>query len=197
MSSSLDPRRPAKRAIGAILLAGLAAGQALAGQADEVSKLFGPRVQANSRFKAPFATGDFDGDGKPDALYLVTILPGSAGDGFASDVSVIGSLFGQEALGARPEALALAIVQDGGRKKFLLTGYEGDGVADYFASPIWGEPSVPIQVAKRGSKAFEDFRQQDGKIRNDIIVVGTEAGIDTALFWTGLSYALFQPAEEP
>ncbi len=181
----------------AILLAGLAAGQALAGGPDEVSKLFGSRVQANGRFQAPFATGDFDGDGKPDMLYLVTILPQSAGHGLASDVTVIGSLFGQESLGARPENLALAIVQDGGRKKFLLTGYEGEGVTDYFDSPIWQGPTAPIRVERRGSIAFEDFRHQDGPIRNDIIVVGTEAGIDTALFWTGRGYALFQPAEEP
>jgi hypothetical protein len=186
-----------KIAIAAALLIGLAAAQALAGQPDDVSKLFGARVQANSRFQAPFATGDFDGDGKPDALYLVTILPGSAENRLASDVTVIGSLFGQEALGERPESLALAIVQDGNKKKFLLTGYEGEGVADYFGSPIWEEPAVPIQIAKRGSKTFEDFQRQEGKIKNDIIVVGTEAGIDTALFWTGRSYALFQPAEEP
>ena len=184
-------------AICLLLLAGLAAVWALAGQPDDVSKLFGTRVQANSRFKAPFATGDFDGDGISDALYLVTVLPASAENALASDVAVIGALFGQEALGARPESLALAIVQDGGKKKFLLTGYEGDGVADFFSSPIWAGPSVPVQVAKRGSKTFEDFRRQDGKIKDDIIVVGTEAGIDTALYWTGHSYALFQPAEEP
>ena len=32
---------------------------------------------------------------------------------------------------------------------------------------------------------------------HDILVVGTEAGIDTALYWTGQSYAWFQPVEEP
>jgi hypothetical protein len=189
--------RHRKIAIAAALLIGLAAAQGVAGEADEVSKLFGARVDANSRFQAPFATGDFDGDGKPDALYLVTILPGPAGQGFESDITVIGSLFGQEPLGARPESLALAIVQDGGRRKFLFTGYQGDGVTDYFGSPIWQESPVPIQVAKRGSKTFEDFRRQDGNIKNDFIVVGTEAGIDTALFWSGRGYVLFQPAEEP
>src|SRR5271157_1969086 len=131
--------RHRKLAIAAALLIGLTSARAVAGQADDIPKLFGPRIQANSRFQAPFATGDFDGDGKPDALYLVTILPGSAGQGFERDVTVIGSLFGQEPLGARPEGLALAIVQDGGRRKFLFTGYQGDGVTDYFGSPIWQE----------------------------------------------------------
>ena len=179
----------------AALLIGLAA-RAVAGQPDEVSKLFGARVQANVRFQAPFAMGDFEGDGKQDALYLVTILPGSF-SGIAQDVTVIDGLFGQQSLGAQPESLALAIVQEGGRRKFLFTGYQGEGVADYFDSPIWQQSPVPIQIARRGSKAFEDFRRQDGKIKNDFIVVGTEAGIDTALFWSGGGYILFQPAEEP
>jgi len=189
--------RRRKLAIAVALLIGLTAARAIAGQADKVAKLFGQRVQANSRFQTPFATGDFDGDGKPDALYLVTILPGSAGQGIESDVAVIGSLFGQEFLGARPESLALAIVQDGGRRKFLFTGYQGEGVTDYFGSPIWQESPVPISIAKRGSQTFEDFQRQDGKIKYDFIVVGTEAGIDTALFWSGRGYVLFQPAEEP
>ena len=183
--------------IAVLLLIGLAAARTVAGPANDVPKLFGARVQANGRFQAPFATGDFEGDGEQDALYLVTILPGSSSGGFAPDVTVIDGLFGQQSLGVRPENLALAIVQEGGRRKFLFTGYQGEGVADYFDSPIWQQSPVPIQVAKRGSKTFADFRRQDGKIKNDFIVVGTEAGIDTALFWSGGGYILFQPAEEP
>src|SRR5579863_4377429 len=100
-------------AIAAALL--IAAGQGLAGQSDDVPKLFGPQVRANSRFAAPFATADFEGDGKQDALYLVTILAGSAGGGIRGDVTVIDGLFGQAPLGQRAENLALAIVQEGGR----------------------------------------------------------------------------------
>jgi len=34
-------------------------------------------------------------------------------------------------------------------------------------------------------------------IAKKALVVGTEAGIDTALYWTGKGYALFSPEEEP
>jgi hypothetical protein len=167
-----------------------------AGQ-DDVSALFGSRVTANARFKTPFLTGDFDGDGTADAAYLVTVLPESAQAKLAKDVTVIDTLFGREALGPRGEALALAIVQKSGRQKFLLTGYSGEGVSDYFGSPIWDSLPLPIDVAKRGSKAFRTFQAEEPGIKHDILVVGTEAGIDTALFWNGQSYVLYAPAEEP
>jgi hypothetical protein len=167
-----------------------------AGQ-DDVSALFGSRVAANARFKAPLFTGDFDGDGTPDAAYFVTILPESAQAKLSHDVTVVGTLFGREPLGARGEAVALAIVQKGGRQKFLLTGYDGEGVSDFFDSPIWGSLPPPIDIAKRGSKAFQTFQAEEPRIKHDILVVGTEAGIDTALFWNGQNYVLFSPAEEP
>jgi hypothetical protein len=154
-------------------------------------------VTANTRFKAPLFTGDFDGDGMPDAAYLVTILPESAQDTFAKDVTMIGTVFGRGPLGARGETLALAIVQKGGRQKFLLTGYQGEGVADFFGSPIWGSLPPPIDIARRGSEIFQTFKAEEPGIEHDILVVGTEAGIDTALFWNGQSYVLFSPAEEP
>jgi hypothetical protein len=179
------------------LLCALAAVQATAAPPDEVQLLFGARVQASSRFEAPFATGDFDGDGKPDAVYLVTVLPQSPVNKIAGDVTVIGKLFGSKELGARGETLALAILQGDGKRKFLLTGCQGEGVAGYFESPIWSATPVPLAVAKRGSTAFDEFRRQGAKVRHDILVLGTEAGIDTALYWTGKGYALFQPAEEP
>ena len=162
-----------------------------------ISQLFGSRVEANGRFAQPYATGDLDGDGKPDAVYLVTILPKSTGHEIAGDVTVIGKLFGSAPLGPHGEALALAILQNGGKRKFLLTGYQGDGVSAYFESPIWSATPIPLAIAKRGSKSFQEFRHQEKRIAHDILVVGTEAGIDTALYWTGRGYALFQPIEEP
>ena len=184
-------------ALGLALLTALGASRAEAASPDNVSQLFGSRVQANERFAAPFASGDFDGDGTPDAVYLVTILPQSAEHKLAADVTVISKLFGLAPLGPRGESLALAILQDGGKRKFLLTGYQSEGVSGYFESPIWSGMPVPLAVAKPGSKSFAEFQQQEKKIRHDILVVGTEAGIDTALYWNGKSYAIFRPIEEP
>ena len=70
-------------------------------KAEDLSALFGSRVTANARFKAPFLTGDFDGDGTPDAAYLVTILPESAQDKLAEDVTVIGTVIRAGAAGRR------------------------------------------------------------------------------------------------
>ena len=169
----------------------------LVSAAQDVSALFGSRVTANARLKAPLFTGDFDGDGTPDAAYLVTILPESSQDKLGGDVTVIGTLFGREPLGPRGETLALAIVQNNGGQKFLLTGYQGEGVADFFDLPIWESIPPPIDLAKRGSTAFQTFQAEAPGIKYDILVVGTEAGIDTALFWNGQGYILFSPAEEP
>jgi len=189
---------PFRRHMGVLaLIASLSVMAPLVSAAQDLSALFGSRVTANARYKAPLFTGDFDGDGTPDAAYLVTILPESAQDKLAGDVTVIGTQFGREPLGSRGEALALAIVQKSGWQKYLLTGYDGEGVSDFFGSPMWGSLPPPIDVARRGSKPFRTFQAEEPGIKHDILVVGTEAGIDTALFWNGQSYVLFSPAEEP
>ena len=190
--------RPFRRLMAVLtIVASLSVMAPLVSAAQDLSAQFGSRVTANARFKTPLLTGDFDGDGTADAAYLVTILPESAQDKLAGDVTVIGTLFGREPLGARGEALALAIVQKSGRQKFLLTGYQGEGVSDFFGSPIWGSLPPPIDIAKQGSKTFQTFQAEEPGIKHDILVVGTEAGIDTALFWNGQNYVLFSPAEEP
>jgi hypothetical protein len=190
--------RPFRRNMAVLaLVASLSVMAPLISAAQDLSALFGNRVMANARYKAPLFTGDFDGDGTPDAAYLLTILPESAQDKLAGDVTVIGTVFGREPLGSRGETLALAIVQKSGRQKFLLTGYQGEGVADFFGSPIWGSLPPPIDIAKRGSTAFQTFQAEEPGIKQDILVIGTEAGIDTALFWNGQNYVLFSPAEEP
>lgn len=162
-----------------------------------VTPLFGSRVVENARFKVPYATLDFDGDGQADAVYLVSIAKASATAAIASDVKVISTLFYSQPLGAREEKLALAVLLAKDKQKFLFTGYEGEGVSDFFASPSWNEKDIPLSVAKRGSQAFRDFQAQEKRIKNDILVVGTEAGIDTALYWNGKTFVWFEPIEEP
>lgn len=178
----------------AIMLAALTSA-ALA--ASVVTPLFGSRVSENARFKAPYLTADLDGDGAGDAIYLVSIAAGSPKVVIAADVTIVSNLFYSQPLGTHAEKLALAIVLAKGNRKFLVTGYEGEDVTDFFASPMWGETSVPLSIAKRGSPAFRQFQRQEKRIRNDVLIVGTEAAIDTALYWNGKAFALFEPAEEP
>ncbi len=159
--------------------------------------IFGSRVSENTRFKAPYLAADLDGDGAADAVYLVSIAPASPKAVIRSDVTISSKLFQSQPLGSHAENLALGIVLAKGKRKFLITGYQGEGVSDFFGSPIWREKSVPLSVAKRGSRTFLEFQRQEKHIRNDVLVVGTEAGIDTVLYWNGKAFALFEPSEEP
>jgi len=162
-----------------------------------IPSLFGSRVSENTRFKAPYLTADLDGDGAADTVYLVSIAAASPRAIIAPDVAVISRLFHSQPLGAHEEKLAIAIVFASGKQKLLVTGYQGEGVSGFFSSPIWSEKSVPLSAAKRGSQTFMDFQKQEKRIRNDILVIGTEAGIDVALYWDGKTFVLFEPDEEP
>jgi len=137
-------------------------------------------------------TADFDGDGVAD---MVSIMSRSEGGQFTAgspnDV-VIPALWGK----ARPypdQRTAVVEISFGKRHgRFFLLDYVG-----YFDTPIWQSKTLPIFVAKRGSRQFNEFHAQEKRIKNDILVLGTEAGIDTALYWDGKTFKLFAPAEEP
>ncbi len=180
------------------MLATLASSAAMGAPPADLPALFGSRVQPAAGFAAPAATGDLDGDGIPDQIYLVTIRPAAAHATFAPGVSVVGTVFGQVPLGSHGEKLALAVVQRNGAVKTILTGRVGAGDdEDVFATPIWSSRPAPISLVKRGSKAFARFQRQDRAIRHDVLAVGTEAGIDMALYWNAGKFALFRPNEEP
>ena len=157
--------------------------------ASPISALFGSRVTEHAGFKAPFLTADFDGDGEPDAVYVVAIAPGSAKKTLAANVAIAGFQTDATHLDKQGEAFALAIVQGKSKHKTLVIGP--------FDTPIWTVSPPPVSVAKRGSQAFKDFQRQEKRIANDVLVLGTEAGIDVALYWNGKSFVQFAPNEEP
>lgn len=165
----------------------LAAAAALALlEAAPVTLGFGDRVAPIANQPAPYASADFDGDGIADAVTVVSV---AAGKVLPGDVTVISNLWHNSWRANQATLRAVAIVL--GHRKFLIVG------PDYFDSPIWSGRQLPLSVAKRGSKAFREFQKQEKRIRSDILVLGTEAGIDTALYWNGKTFALFEPNEEP
>jgi hypothetical protein len=164
----------------------LAAASALALMGAASMPGFGDRIAPVANHPAPYASADFDGDGVADTVTVVSVAAGKALPG---DVTVISSLWASSWHANQSARRALSIVV--GKHKFLIAD------PDYFDSPIWSEKQLPLGVAKRGSKPFREFQAQEKHIQHDILVLGTEAGIDTALYWNGKTFALFEPAEEP
>jgi hypothetical protein len=159
-----------------------------AGPAD-IPALFGNRIAPIPPFGKPFLLGDFDGDGVTDSLYLVRILQAGQG-GIALDVTVADP-WDKKPVADAGEPLALAIVSGQGQRKFLLHD------VDFLSSPIWSQTELPLKIAKKGARKFREFQRQAGGIKNDLLVLGTEAGIDIVLYWDGKKFTLFRPKEEP
>jgi hypothetical protein len=154
-----------------------------------VSLGFGDRVAPIANEPAPYASADFDGDGAADTVTVVSV---AAGKTLPGDVTVVPNLWASSSWhAAQGTKRALAIVVGKDHRKFLIVD------PDYFDTPIWTEKQLPLAVAKRGSKDFKYFQSQEKHIKNDVLVLGTEAGIDTALYWDGKSFELFEPNEEP
>jgi hypothetical protein len=152
-------------------------------RAGDVSPAFGSRVTAEAGLKTPYLTSDLDGDGAVDEIYLVSVAPASKTMGLSAKTVVLSHFWSSKPLGGRGAKRALAILMGRDKGRFLITGYQGSDVIGFFESPIWGAKEKPMSIGKyKGKQA---------------LLVGTEAGIDTTLYWTGRSFALFEPAEEP
>ncbi len=143
---------------------------------------FGSRVSNAHGVKAPFLTVDLNGDGVADQVYLVSVSTASKTRVLAPGVTIISKFWSSQPLGDRSAQRAIAIELGKDKGKFLITGYQGEGTA-FFDSPVWEAPDKPLAIGKY-------------KLRNAILV-GTEAGIDTSVYWTGKTFALYEPIEEP
>jgi hypothetical protein len=153
------------------------------------------RVMPVSGIKIPYTKLDFDGDGASDDVYVVSVSAGKESLLPSKAVQIPG-LWGGHKIGTGNARRALEIVLGGKtRHMFLITDVEPNG--GYFDTPLWSGTTPPVSVAKRGSKTFREFQKQEKRIQHDVLVLGTEAGIDTALYWNGTTFALVAPNEEP
>ncbi len=139
------------------------------------------------RNRIPFRwEGDFDNDRAKDTLTVVRVTSAFRP---SSRVQLL-NLWGNTPL-RRPENLALQLISS--RKKHPILIYS----QNYLDSPLWQGQQLPISIVKRGTAAHQTWRQQVGTLRGDGIVLGTEAGIDTLLYWSGEAYRLYSPPELP
>ncbi|WP_158817887.1 hypothetical protein [Methylocapsa sp. S129] len=172
-----------------------------AAQSANVSELFGARVEAVAGVKSPLMRGDYDGDGKADAVYFVKIAPAGDGKSVASDVHVI-SIYHSEALSAQSSGHGLAIVLNNGQK-FLAVDFE-QGAQGFFDAPSWADiggwdkTSPPPHSAKRGSAELKTYPCLGKGTKGDVILLRDEAGIDEALAWTGKTFKMcVDPNNDP
>jgi len=153
-----------------------------------VKVLFGGSVIESPYQKAPLAA-DLDGDGRPDDIYLLNLLAQGADDRAGKDVA-FSNPWSNKPRNPRGGSVAIGVrLASGARYVF----YDDD----FFSSPIWQQKALPVTVVKRGTKEHREFARQAGALRHDIIVLGTEAGIDIALYWDGRRFMLLQPKEVP
>ncbi len=139
------------------------------------------------RNRIPFRwEGDFDNDGIKDTLTVVQLTSAFRP---SSRVQLF-NFWGKTPL-KTPENLALELISS--RKKRPILIYS----QSYFDSPLWQGQQLPIQVVKRGTPAHQTWRTKVATLRSDGIVLGTEAGIDTLLYWSGETYRLYTPPDLP
>ena len=184
-------RRPRRRAL---LLATVAAwmcppsADAQQAAPADPTALFGPAVAAHPLAKGSFAELDLDGDGKLDRVWVVRLTRGGA-DAVAKETRRVNP-FGKRGIAARGEPLAIAIQHANGERWLLHD-------SEFFATPIWQSAPLPLDAARRGSKPHQEASAAGAKPRGDLLLLGTEAGIDVALFWNGRGYVVNAPKEEP
>ena len=138
--------------------------------------------------RSPLAA-DLDGDGKPDEVYALVVRAQGRDDCVMPGVALVNP-WNAKASSPRGGSAAVGIRLASGAR-FVFHDPE------FFTSPIWTAKTLPLAVIKRGSREHREFTRQAAGLRHDIVVLGTEAGIDIALYWDGKRFQLLQPKETP
>ena len=157
---------------------------------------FGPAVEAVTAFKPFYLTGDFNGDGEQDIVVVVRIKERRSA--LPKDVRVIDPFQGGGPSGfpANPAAenkLALAIIHSWKTSrpagKFLLIGESPILILEYdrvTSSEPEDRKNLIELMSKRG-KRRKGERLPPGS-KGDVILLGTEVGGDSKLYWNGKTY---------
>ncbi len=174
-------------AVGGLTVGAMVQGDAIAKPAKEKAK---PKPEPGIeilRNRIPFRwEGDFDNDRAKDTLTVVRVT-----SAFRPSSRVQLFNFWGNAPLKTPENLALQLISSRRKQPILIHSQ------NYLDSPLWQGQQLPIQIIKRGTSAYQTWRQQVGTLRGDGIVLGTEAGIDTLLYWNGETYRLYSPPDLP
>lgn len=138
-------------------------------------------------------THDIDGDGKKDVVELVNIsenlqaLPSSI-------ILVIPWTLADEESGTsyqfKTGSRNNVLVTLGNSKQFLMHDKNEVSLLDT-------EAALEINIARKSELDVLELPELIAQAKGDVIVVPTEAGIDTYLFWNGNAFQSYEPLELP
>lgn len=152
-----------------------------------------PRIIPDSRLPVPNTGADLDGDGKPEAVSVVHILPESAGRSIDENV-VIANPWDSDAsaqdLPDEDTQMALLITNSRSKARYLLHSPYIELSANLLSS-------APFEAMRAKTPQGLAFRKDCPALRHDFLQMATEAGIDIALFWNSSRYEVCWPEEIP
>jgi len=163
--------------------------------AKSFSEVFGDSVREATDRDAQHFQGDFDGDGVMDQLFIIETT-GKAGD-IQKGVTVWDSWANQSIdpstnLADLP-GVSLAILHGlnstQAPKAFLLYDQRPISVLD---AGVARDLSVLVH-----SSFSKEIPELESMAKGDALVIPTEAGIDTYLYWDGTTYRFYEPEEIP
>lgn len=152
-----------------------------------------PRLLIHSRFPAPITSADLDGDGKPDVISIMHILPGGAERVVAPDIIIANpwdSDVPAQALTEEDQPVALLVESSRSGARHLLH-------SPYVEISARVRSGAPVEAHRAKSRLARAFRKDCPAMRHDFLLLATEAGIDIALFWNAGRYEVCWPEEIP
>ena len=161
---------------------------------NRLPKVFGPSVVLDERHQSKQWAGDFNGDGEKDTLMAVVIKENVKQ--FSNAFELIQPwplnepVLEQNDAAHKPVHYGLVLIHGGQKRPVLL----------YDANPVsilgtQAAQSLHTVEHNKISNLEEETLQNNAK--GDVIVIPTEAGIDTYLYWNGETYRALEPKEVP
>ncbi len=153
---------------------------------------FGASVKPEKAVKPWQLEGDFDGDKKPDTLFVVKTsgLVGDLPPAIRAANIFDGKLLSKSHSLVRKDNISLAITMSNKKAVgYLIVDTNHPSIlAEMFAG------GLTVLGKKETEQVKKDYEL---KSKGNLIVIPTGAGIDTYLFWNGERFEYYEPEEMP
>lgn len=157
-----------------------------------INKYLSTHDVINEKARVTYKSGDFNGDAKED---IAVIFQPTSKPVKTAQLTVNTLWSAQEAAAAKKYYKSLAIFNGNNDK------WESGKIRVFVMLDTLGvleTPSFELLVSKKSDKDYIYHSEMlPVKTNSDLLVLPTEAGIDTYIYWDNHTYKLFEPEEMP